>query len=496
MGQRKLIIAKLVRTVEAFLFLIVMIVPAANAEKLTAADRSAIVERLATAIEEGYVLEEKGRDLAAQLRRMGDGGRFTEDDPKELADELQRALRDMSGDVHFRVSFGGMAGAIGGPQRRVVRVPAGEPETPADGGRRIVRVPSGEPETPAGGPVRIVGEADGEEMPEAMSDLFRQMAERYPDNYRAEILAGNVGLLEIDILFPPHDRLAAAMTALADTDALILDIRSCPGGTGMTTRPLESVFFADSTELVTIALRGQEPRPIMSTDDTPGGVKYLDKPVYILTSKATGSGCEGVAWCLKYHDKAVLVGETTAGAGHGITSISDLGHNLSATIPNMLPMHPRFEGGWETIGVPPDVTIGSRSAAGEAHLMALRAIMETAEGSKLRELESVYAETAMEYVRRKREYIDEGRSLRSYSASFENGRRLHVKDGELYYTGDDGRLRGPLVPTDERDQFDLDGGIQRMLLKVERGGDGEIRGLAISQAGSDEWKRYKRVRPL
>lgn len=497
--QKRTNIAKLVCAVNTFLFIAVIPARAANAEELTAADRAAIVEKLAAAIEGGYVLEAKGRDLARQLRLMAADKRFTEDDPEDFADVLQRTLREISGDVHFRVAFGSMADSIAGSQRRIVQVPAGEPLTPAGGSRRMVRVPSGAPETPADRSSSAGRPADrdemSEEMSEEMSGLFRQMSANYPDNYRAKILAGNVGLLEIDILFPPHDRLEGAMRALADTDALILDIRSCPGGTGMTSRPLESVFFDERTEMVTIAVRGQEPQPIMSLDDTPGGVKYLGKPVFILTSRVTGSACEELAWCLKYHDKAILIGETTAGAGHGITGIVDLGHNLTATIPSMRPIHPRFEGGWEVIGVPPDVTIGSRSAADEAHLMALSAIMENAEGSELHQLESVYAETAMEIARRQREYVDQGRSLRSYSGSFENGRRLHIKDGELYYTGDDGRLRGPLVPMDERDHFEVASGIQRMILKVERGGDDEIQAIAISPIGSDDWKRFKRVLP-
>jgi hypothetical protein len=496
MERRRSRIAKLVRTVKTFLFIVVAVAPAAAAEKLTAADRAAIVENLATAVEEGYVSPAKGRELATRLRRMGDDARFTEDDPEEFADVLQSTLREISGDLHFRVGVGSMADSIGGPQRRIVQAPDEEPKTPAGGGRRMVRGPSGVPETPADGSMSTGRAAESHEMSEELSGLFRHMSARYPDNYRAKILAGNVGLLEIDILFPPHDRLDAAMKALADTDALILDIRSCPGGTGLTTRPLESVFFAERTEMVTIALRGQEPEPIMSLEDTPGGVKYLGKPVYILTSRVTGSGCEELAWCLKYHDKAILIGETTAGAGHGINGSVDLGHNLSATIPSMRPIHPRFQGGWEVIGVPPDVTIGSRSAADEAHLMALSAIMENAEESKLRQLESVYAATAMEISRRQREYVDQGRSLRSYSASFEDGRRLHIKDGELYYTGDDGRTRGPLVPMDERDHFELARGIQRSILKVERGDDGEIQGISISPVGSEQWRRFKRVLPL
>ncbi len=503
MIQRESIHSGIGRTVAALFFLILTTAASVKAQQLTAEDRASIVEKLAVAIEEGYVLEAKGRDLAAQLRSMQAAGDFTEDNPGDLAEALSTTLREISGDLHFRVNYGSMAGVVGGPQRRMVRVSPGEPERSAGGERRVMRVPAGQPQPSEGGERRMVrvapgnmgAPAGGEEMSAEMSALFGAMAARFPDNYRAEILAGNVGLLEIDILFPPHDRLDEAMKLLADTDALILDLRSCPGGTGMTTRPLESVFFAESTELVTMAVRGEDPEPVMSTDETPGGVKYLDKPVFVLTSKGTGSACEEVAWCLKYHDKAVLVGETTAGAGHGISAISNLGHDLSATIPNMMPIHPNFEGGWEVIGVPPDVTIGSRSAADEAHLLALNAIMEHAEGSKLSEVQSVYAATAMEVGRRQSEYVDQGRSLRSYSASFEDGRRLHVKDGELYYTSEGGRTIGPLLATDEPDQFELGGGIQRMILEVERDGSGEIQAITISRAGSEEQKRFKRVRP-
>jgi hypothetical protein len=328
-----------------------------------------------------------------------------------------------------------------------------------------------------------------------LTELFNELSGRFPDNYRARILPGNVGLLEIDALFPPHERLAAALRDLADTDALILDLRACPGGTNLTALPLESAFFADTTHLRTMAHRGQEPLRIESTDDTPGGIKYLDRPVYILISNNTGSACEEVAWTLKYHDKAILVGETTAGAGHGITGTLDLGHGLTATIPSLRPMHPRIEGGWEGIGVPPGVTVASRRAAGEAHLLALCEIMVNAADDELRRLESIYAKTALEAGRRAREQVDQGRSLRAYSSSFENGRRLHVKDGELYYTAE-GRRKGPLVPTDERDLFDFSSGMRSMTLKVERDDDGEIRAIAVSLAGSGDWKRFERVPAL
>ncbi len=194
----------------------------------------------------------------------------------------------------------------------MVRIPAGNPDTPGAvagpeapgaGGRRRTRNPSAAgPGLQEGGsprtvrrrvsPAEMVTEGgETPELPPEMVKLFQQMSESYPNNYRSKILPGNIGLLEIDILFPPHDRLGAAMRELADTDALILDIRSCRGGTGFTTLPLESVFFPKDALLTTMAERGMEPRLNKATEDTPGGVKYLGKPVYILTSNGTGSAC-------------------------------------------------------------------------------------------------------------------------------------------------------------------------------------------------------------
>ena len=455
--------------------------PIAVAESLTAADREAILEKLAAGIEERYVLEKKGRDLAAQLRQMGAAEHFTEDDPVELAAELTRTLREIGKDLHLRVSHGSMGAAKGGPTRRMVRVPGSGDGAPEEGG---ARGSSG-----GDGPklVRRMGN------PDELSGMFSELSARFPENYRAKILPGNIGLLEVDILFPPNDRLAAAMRELADTDALIIDLRTCPGGTNLTTLPFESAFFGEPTHLRTMEHRMEGPVRVGSVEETPGGVKYLDKPVYILTSMSTGSGCESLAWSLKYHDKAVLVGETTAGAGHGITGTVDLGHGLTATVPSMRPIHPRFEGGgWERVGVPPDMTVASRRAADEAYLMALMALMEGAEDDERRQLESLYASTAMDMGRKERQFVDRGRSLRRYCASFEDGQRIHVKDGDLYYTAED-RTRGPLVPLDEKDLFEVTGGMNKTALKVERDDDGAIAALSTSPSGTNRWKRFRRV---
>jgi hypothetical protein len=53
-----------------------------------------------------------------------------------------------------------------------------------------------------------------------------------------------------------------------------------------------------------------------------------------------------------------------------------------------------------------------------------------------------------------------------------------------------------LEPLDEPDRFELRFGMSRMILRVERDGDGEIRGLAISKSGNEDWKRFDRERLL
>jgi C-terminal processing protease CtpA/Prc len=92
-----------------------------------------------------------------------------------------------------------------------------------------------------------------------------------------------------------------------------------------------------------------------------GQQSFRGKLVYVLVSSKTGSAAEDLAFSLKNHKRAILVGETTAGAGHPV--------NFFFAHPDLLVMcaigrsyDPITNKGWEGTGVLPDIEIEADQA--------------------------------------------------------------------------------------------------------------------------------------
>ena len=107
-----------------------------------------------------------------------------------------------------------------------------------------------------------------------------------------ERLPGNVGLLRMRGFVAPAfggDRLSAAMTLLADTGALLIDLRTSRGGSPEAVQLLCSYFFdslEDPVHLNDIVEDGGErTRQYWTLPWTPGP-RYLGRSVYVLTSAA------------------------------------------------------------------------------------------------------------------------------------------------------------------------------------------------------------------
>src|SRR5207249_12046932 len=87
----------------------------------------------------------------------------------------------------------------------------------------------------------------------------RRMARENFGLTKLDILKGNIGFLQFRLLAPPEvagDTYIAAMNYLANTDALIIDLRTCGGAISPDAIPmLCSYFFAISTHLIDIFCR-------------------------------------------------------------------------------------------------------------------------------------------------------------------------------------------------------------------------------------------------
>jgi C-terminal processing protease CtpA/Prc len=190
-------------------------------------------------------------------------------------------------------------------------------------------------------------------------------------------LSGNIGYLELrPVLFPRNlaaESITAALTVLADTDALIVDLRNCVGGDPDTTPFIVSYLWDDQPVQLTGLREGQDehPRQLWTLPNVAGRRYGRDKPVFVLTSGTTFSGGEHLAYDLQRLGRATLVGEATGGGAHAREGYRVHPH-LEATISVAAAVHPTDGGNWERTGVLPDIPAPSADAREVAHQHAVR----------------------------------------------------------------------------------------------------------------------------
>ncbi len=407
-----------------------------TAGELTTEQKKQIIAALVHSLRTRYVLADKGARVADEIERQATAGAFAAaSQPADLARALTEALWEASRDKHLRV------------------MPPGD-----NPGRRVVR---------RGGP---------SDSPGAMSA------------FGAEMLSGNVGLLTVNRLMPPVEALHGAFRELADAEALIIDVRSCPGGGIGMPAALASYLFEKPQLLLYMESRDGERDPVHTERLPKGAPSFAGKPAYVVTASTTGSACEELSFDLKYHEKALLVGEQTAGAGLGSRSgMADLGHGFEAFIPDMKPVHPKFDGGFEGIGVPPDINVPASDAVAFAHMSALGQLIDRAGDDAHRNaLEAELTASALQWTRDVRGRIASSRAFGDFTGRYDAKREIVVDNGGLYYVDGNRGIRGELLEH-SHDTFALSRS-PGQLLRFERDTAGKVIGFRISEPGGEPWR--------
>lgn len=189
-------------------------------------------------------------------------------------------------------------------------------------------------------------------------------------------LPGNVGYINLRG-FPPmlgnatKAPIDAAMGIVANTDALIIDLRRNGGGDPDSLDYWMGYFFAPRTELTSI--RWLRPQPHIDRQFSAAqvtGARY-GKPIYILTSSSTASCAEQFAYDLQSLHRATLIGETTAGAANpgDFTRLDD---HFAVFVPTGRAYNPYTKTNWEGIGIKPEVATPAGDALVKAYTLALR----------------------------------------------------------------------------------------------------------------------------
>jgi hypothetical protein len=210
------------------------------------------------------------------------------------------------------------------------------------------------------------------------------------DNYglaRAEILPGNVGYLDFLYFTSPKiagDTYSGAMAVVANSDALIIDLRRCGGSGSVEAIPfLCTYLFAEPVHLNDIYWRASDSTQQFWTLPSVPGRRYLNKPVYILTSRHTFSGAEEMAYDLQNLKRATIIGDVTGGGANpgGTRRVND---HFAVWVPFGRAINPYTKANWEGQGVIPDVKVPASQALVSAHLTALKDLVAQEKAPELR----------------------------------------------------------------------------------------------------------------
>jgi C-terminal processing protease CtpA/Prc len=301
------------------LSILLLLIGAATAR---ASDDAGTVNLLADLVADEYFDAEVAKQASQQLRDSLAAGRYDNAPPEELAALLTKDLLATTHDKHLVVS---------------VTRPAPARAREDDGKRRNFGV------------------------------------------QRVEVLPGNVGYLNLTAFCRPEeagDAIAAAMKVLSNAEALILDLRENGGGAPDTVALVASYLFdGPSLPLFEIVPRYGKGGGRYVTQAVPG--RHGTRPIFVLTSSATFSGGEGLAFLLQERGRAKVIGERTAGAANPGRPYR-IDATFEVTIPNGRLSSVVAGKNWEGAGVVPDVKVDAAEALSVAHARALETLRSQA----------------------------------------------------------------------------------------------------------------------
>src|ERR1044072_6494109 len=197
---------------------------------------------------------------------------------------------------------------------------------------------------------------------------------------KVERLPGNIGYLEFFNFADEElgaDTVAAAMNFINGTDALIIDMRRNGGGNpAMVALVCSYLFGPEPVHLNDLYWREGNRTDEFWTRKEVAGKRYVNKDVYVLTSKRTFSGAEEFTYNLKNLKRATIIGETTGGGAHPGGGFRITEH-FGMFVPTGRAISPITKTNWEGTGVTPDVAVPADQALVVARLMALKKSLST-----------------------------------------------------------------------------------------------------------------------
>jgi len=302
---------------------------------IDAATRTQVIDGILKRLNDSYVFPEVAKKMEQSLRERVDKKEYDQiTSAKEFATKLTTDLQAISNDKHLRVRYSHQPIPERGPRR--------EPTA------------------------------------EDRERFKREMTWSNHGFSKVERLPGNIGYLEFLNFMDPElgaDTVAAAMNFVNNTEVLIIDMRNNGGGNpAMVALVCSYLFGPEPVHLNDLYWREGNRTEEFWTKKEVAGKRYLNKDVYVLTSKRTFSGAEEFSYNLKNLKRATIIGETTGGGAHPGGGFRITEH-FGMFVPTGRAISPITKTNWEGTGVTPDVAVPAEQALLVARVMALKKVL-------------------------------------------------------------------------------------------------------------------------
>ena len=197
--------------------------------------------------------------------------------------------------------------------------------------------------------------------------------------YKIERLRGNVGYLDLRSfanLDEGRETASAYLDALANFDAIIIDLRQNGGGNTPMAAYIASYFFGPKpVHFTDMYWRDQNKNVEVWTWENVPGRRSVGQDLFLLVGPSTFSAAEDFCYSLQQLKRATLVGEKTGGGAHMGRGLQRLSPLFTALIPVGQSLNPVTKTNWENVGVEPEVKVPAEEGADRAPLPALPGLL-------------------------------------------------------------------------------------------------------------------------
>ncbi len=442
-GFSKNIISRLGRAFFSMNFILIFLSVTASpqtAEKtdgaINAATRKLVVEKVSALLMKNYISAEVAEKIARQLQVNIKSGKYDKfNDPKEFAQAINTDLAEIGKDRHFYFAF--------------------DPQTYDKLTGKKVEAASGNAE----------------------DDLRKERYQNFGLR-KVERLTGNIGYLELlsnssYAGSEAGDAIVGAMNFIANTDAVIIDVRKNPGGSGQINQLIGSYFFEPGEDKWLISNRNRSRGTFKQEWTLPyvPGKRMPKTDLYILIGPDTGSAAEGLAYTLQTLKRAVVVGEPSyGGANSGDLVAVEVGFVFF--LPTGQTVSPITNSNWDGTGVQPDVRVKPELALLKAQALILSKIAgKETDPAKIEEAKWF----SQEYNAEIAPVVVAPNILKSYEGKF-GQRTITFENGELYHQRE-GRPKYKLVALEES-LFRING-VENYHLQFNKDSEGKINKITV-----------------